>query len=123
MTFTGGSGSLSESSSWSLPICHLSQSRGQIKIVDWHRVRHTEKLVKVLDHTVSFRVSKMKSMLSRDSCASSLMAFAMWSDEPSKRFAWTFCPPSQAPPKKALLSREQFEEGRWDSRDGQVPTN
>ena len=27
----------------------------------------------------------------------------------------------QAPPKKALLSREQFEEGGLEDRDGQVP--
>lgn len=40
---------------------------------------------------------------------------------PWKRLRSTSCPPAQAPPKKALLSREQFEDGVWEDRDGQIP--
>ena len=39
---------------------------------------------------------------------------------PSRRLQ-TSCPAIQAPPKKALLSREQFEDGILKDRDGQVP--
>jgi hypothetical protein len=49
------------------------------------------------------------------------MSLATGDDEPLRRFAWTSCPPSQAPPKKALLSREQFGDGKCDNRDGQAP--
>ena len=40
---------------------------------------------------------------------------------PSRQWGPTFCPPIQAPPKKALLSREQFGSGKLGDREGQVP--
>lgn len=57
MTLVGGSGSLSESSSWSLPKSPSSVAWSS-KGVDWSKFRRTEKLVQVLASIVLANVSQ-----------------------------------------------------------------
>lgn len=105
-------------------IAYLSPSSvaWSLKSVHWCNIRHTEKLVQVLESTVLANLSQTSmDRVSRP------LAGPSRSGGNSKELFLTFeatadiVPALKAPPKKALLSRGQFGLSWLDYRDGQVP--
>ena len=110
-TFTGGSGSLSESSSWVLPVCKIL-SVACSTLLEGRRFRHTEKLVQVLLTRLVSCDDLDRSWGNANGicevCLDGRLQGAKGCNLPWKQHCLPFCPPTQSPPKKALLPREQF---------------